>query len=88
MRLERPAALAVCVALVACGAACLQNQSQALPAPAAPAPPAANAVPSRSTSGDPADIRNAQQFANDMLGELAALRAGQSLGEWKKTHAG
>jgi hypothetical protein len=84
MRRDCSAILVICLALV-CGGSC-SDQSQAPPTPAAPQRPAATAVPSVSTPGDPVNIGSAQQFAKDMLAELAAVRAGQSLGEWKKNH--
>ena len=95
MRRERSAALAISLASVVCLSACsqdkgasssIQNSAQQPQAPSAPAAPPSSAGPSSSTAAEPTAIQT-EQLANYVLAELAALRAGQTLGEWKANHA-
>ena len=95
MRRKVSAAIVLCLASVVCGAACSQDkdtsgsvqrsaqQPQVQSAPGAPASPPA---PSSATPAEPTAVQ-IEQFANDVLAELDAVRVGQPLGEWKKNHA-
>jgi hypothetical protein len=99
MRRPRLTALSVCLGLLIVAIACSRNEgasasSETMPKQSSQEPhtqAAPSTVVVESTPSKPGDLsgspEQSEQLAKYALDELPALRAGQTLGEWKKRHA-